>query len=68
MKTNEKLYGVGVEVPPIPAKTANARIILLNENLHKLTSVHFMEQDNDTIREVQIAIGFWQKLRDGEDI
>ncbi len=68
MTTNEKLYGVGVVVPPIPAEYANIRIKLLNDNLKKLLKVGFMDQDNDTIRRVQEAITFWRRLREGEGL
>ncbi len=68
MKTNEELYGVGVVVPPIPTEHADIRIKLLNDNLKKLLKVGFMKQDNDAIREVQTAINFWKKLKEGEEI
>ena len=68
MTTNEKLYGKGVVVPPIPRGIADERIKLLSANMRVLLSVHFMEQDNDAIREVTEAMKFWDRLRRGEGI
>ncbi len=66
MITNLELYG-REDVPPIPEHVANFRIALLKENLKKLTSVHWTAQDNSVINNIIKAIGFWERLRDGEE-
>jgi hypothetical protein len=68
MKTNERLYGKDVTVPPINEDDANTRIELLNNRLEGLLSVHFMQQDSNLIREVTEAMSFWRKLKEGDDI
>jgi len=67
MLTNLKLYGTE-DVPKIPKEIVDVRLELLNKHLDKLLSVHFMEQDNNTISEVLKAKAHWAKLRDGEDV
>ncbi len=66
MITNLELYG-REDVPRVPEHVCNFRLQLLEENLKRLTSVHYMEQDNDLINNVIKAQTFWRKLRDGEE-
>jgi hypothetical protein len=68
MKSNERLYGKGIVVPPINKEDANMRISLLNDRLTGLVAVHYMNQDSNLIREVTEAISFWKKLKEGENI
>ncbi len=66
MLSNLELYG-REDIPKVPETVCNFRILLLKENLAKLTSVHFMEQDNNSINVVKKAIEHWEQLRDGEE-
>ena len=61
MITNLELYGTD-DVPRVPHSVTNPRISLLKERLAELLAVHYMEQDNNTIRKVEEGIVFWTKL------
>lgn len=67
MTSNLELYG-RKDVPNVPAHVTDLRIGLLKERLKELTSVYWMEQNNNLIDKVCRAIEFWTKLRDGETI
>ena len=64
MLSNLELYGTN-DVPRVPKKTCNIRLALLKKHMRELLSVHFMEQDNNTMNEVTKAIKHWEQLRDG---
>ena len=66
MLSNLELYGTN-DVPKVDKKTCNIRLYLLKEHMKKLLSVHFMEQDNNTINEVTKAINHWKRLKNGEE-
>ena len=65
MKSNTYLYNQE-GVPAVPTDICNARIDLLQVHLAELLSVHWMEQDNQRINDVQAAQKFWRNLRDGD--
>ena len=66
MITNEKLYGKGVFVPPIPKEIVDYRVALLKKNLESVMK-SFPDVDNDILSEIQTAIKLWNKLGNNEE-
>ena len=64
MLSNLELYGTE-DVPLVPKETCDRRLELLKIHMRKLLSVHYMNQDNQTMNEVDHAIKHWTQLRDG---
>ena len=62
MKTNEYLYGEGVEVPEIPAEIKVRRIELLNERLNELLEVPYHMRNSIRVKAVMCAIEFWENI------
>lgn len=60
MKTsNLELYGTE-DVPVIPADIIMRRIELLDDRLHDLYEVPYMQRDMKTIHKVEKAVKFWE--------
>ena len=62
MKSNAYFYGEGVEVPEFPADILMRRIELLKEKRAELYEPHYMNRDEDHIREIDEAIDLFEKL------
>ena len=66
MISNKELYDTE-NVPQVPVEICDKRIEILKEHMAKLLNVHYMHQDNNTINEVEKAIKFWTKFKNGEE-
>lgn len=62
MKTNDYLYGEGVEVPELPRDVVMRRIELLRDHLGELLNENYMRRDTVKIRAINKAIAFWAEL------
>ena len=62
MKTNEYLYGDGVEVPEIPAEIKMRRIELLNEKLDELLEIPHHKRNGIRVNAIIRAIEFWENI------
>lgn len=61
--SNEYLYGTE-DIPEIPAHIIMLRIQILEDHLHELYEVHYMDRDVKRIRAVEKAIKFWESARE----
>jgi 3-dehydroquinate dehydratase len=62
LRSNEYLYGEGVEVPPIPKDVIEARLDVLNKHLKKLLEVNQLKRDGSRCNAVIKAIKFWTDI------
>jgi len=62
MKTDEYLYGEGVEVPEIPRDIIMRRVELLREHLEILLNHSFHTRDEVRVKAIFDAIRFWEKI------
>ena len=65
MKTDERLYGLGVIPLPVPDYVIKDRIFLLNIRLDAEQNRDMMVRDFTLITELTQAKAFWQKINTG---
>ena len=67
MRSNEYIYGEGVEVPEVPAEVIMRRLEALDEHLDELMKVHYMDRDPHRIEAVLKAKDFWRRFLKEQD-
>ena len=65
-KTNEYLYGEGVEVPLIPQEIVEARVIALQKHLSKLLDHSYYTRNGKRCNDIIHAISFWENINKKE--
>ncbi len=63
-RTNEYLYGEGVEVPEIPQDIIMRRVETLKENLSVLLDQSYYTRDSARCNTIIKAIEFWEKINE----